>query len=65
MNIQLVTQILLYIASLFMIVFAMKGCTLHIVCATIAFGMGIDCPDVCKVIHYGPLDDMESCMQEI
>uniref|UniRef100_A0A1X7T1S6 DNA 3'-5' helicase n=1 Tax=Amphimedon queenslandica TaxID=400682 RepID=A0A1X7T1S6_AMPQE len=43
----------------------MKGCTLRIVCATIAFGMGINCPDVCKVIHYGPPDDLESCTQEI
>ena len=27
--------------------------------------MGIDCPDVRKVIHYGPLSDIESYVQEM
>ena len=34
---------------------------LHIVIATIAFGMGIDCPDVRQIIHWGVL---ESYLQE-
>ena len=37
---------------------------LRIVIATIAFGMGIDCPDVHQNIHLGPPDDLESYIQE-
>ena len=37
---------------------------LRIVCATIAFGMGVDCPNVRLVIHLGPPDDTESYIQE-
>lgn len=37
---------------------------LRIVCATVAFGMGIDCPDVREVIHFGVPDDTESYIQE-
>ena len=33
---------------------------LRIVIATVAFGMGIDCPDVHHIIHFGPPDDLES-----
>lgn len=32
--------------------------------ATIAFGMGINCPDIQSVIHLGPSDDVESYVQE-
>ena len=37
---------------------------LRVVCATVAFGMGIDCPDVREVIHLGVPDDTESYIQE-
>ena len=37
---------------------------LRIVIATIAFGMGIDCPDVRQVVCIGLPDDTESYMQE-
>lgn len=37
---------------------------LRIVISTVAFGMGIDCSDVGKIIHLGPPDDIESYIQE-
>ena len=37
---------------------------LRVVCATVAFGMGIDCPNVREVIHLGVPDDTESYIQE-
>lgn len=37
---------------------------LRIVCATVAFGMGIDTPDVRQIIHYGAPDDLYSYIQE-
>ena len=38
--------------------------SLRNVAATVAFGMGIDCPSVRQVIHLGVPDDLESCVQE-
>lgn len=41
-----------------------KTSPLRIVCATIAFGMGVDCPDVRVIMHLGPTDDVESYIQK-
>ena len=41
--------------------------SLRVVCVTVAFGMGVNCPDVKTVIHVGRLGppcDMESYIQE-
>ena len=38
--------------------------TLRIVIGTIAFGMGLECPDGRQVIHWGPSADTESYIQE-
>ena len=38
---------------------------LRVVIATIAFGMGIDCPDIRQIVHLGPSDDLESYLQAI
>ena len=32
--------------------------------ATIAFGMGLDAPNVENIIHYGPSDSVEAYIQE-
>ena len=39
--------------------------SLRVVVATIAFGMGLDCPDVRRIIHWGPPSDVESYIQEV
>ena len=41
-----------------------KEDTPRVLIATVGFGTGIDCPDVCQVIHYGPPDNMEAYVQE-
>ena len=38
--------------------------TLRVVICTVAFGMGIDCPDVRQIIHWGPSQDIEMYVQE-
>ncbi len=40
--------------------FSKEGTQLRIVICTVAFGMGIDCPDVCQIVHWGPSADIES-----
>ena len=42
----------------------MKDSTLLVVVAVVAFGMGIDLPDVRKVIHIGLPNDIEGYVQE-
>ena len=37
---------------------------LRIIVATIAFGMGLDCPDVRQTLHWGASHDIESYIQE-
>ena len=38
--------------------------SLRVIIATIAFAMGIDCPDVRQVIHWGVPEDAEMYVQE-
>ena len=40
------------------------NCTCRVVFCTIAFGMGIDIPDIRTVIHYGPSSDVDDYIQE-
>ena len=44
--------------------FCKSGSPLRVVICTIAFGMGIDCPDVRQIIHWGVSSDVEMYMQE-
>jgi len=44
--------------------FTQPNSPLRIVCATIAFGLGIDCRNIRQVIHIGIPDDIESYVQE-
>ncbi len=37
---------------------------LRVVIATVAFGMGLDCPNVRRIIHWGVPSDVESYLQE-
>ena len=37
---------------------------LRVIVATIAFGMGVDCPNIRRVIHWGPSGDVELYLQE-
>ena len=37
---------------------------LRVVIATVAFGMGLDCPNIQRVYHWGPPEDVELYLQE-
>ena len=41
-----------------------KPSQLRVVIATIAFGLGLDCPDVRQIVHVGLPEDIESYIQE-
>ena len=41
-----------------------RSSCLWIICATVAFSMGVNCPDVREVVHLGPPNDIESYIQE-
>ena len=43
--------------------FVQPDSRLRVVVAIIAFGMGLDCPNVREVIHWGPPDDIDSYVQ--
>ena len=45
------------------LMFTRNSC-LHVVVATVAFGSGVDCPDVRQVMHVGAPSDIESYVQE-
>ena len=44
--------------------YANPDSTLRIVIATIAFGMGLDCPNVRRIVHIGAPSDIEAYLQE-
>lgn len=44
--------------------FTKPGGTLRLVFATVAFSMGLDLPNVCRIIHCSPPDDLDMCVQE-
>lgn len=44
--------------------FQQPDSTLRVLVATVAFGMGIDCPNIRRIIHWGCPEDVETYMQE-
>ena len=44
--------------------FCIQNSSLRVVVATVAFGMGLDCPNVRRIIHWGPPGDIEQYLQE-
>ena len=38
--------------------------TLRLVFATVAFSMGLDSPNVRRIVHWSPTDDLDKCIQE-
>ena len=53
------------IKNQFLASFLSPNSRLRIVIATVAFGMGIDCPNIRQVIHWSPPSDIEAYIQEI
>ena len=44
--------------------FSIPNSNLRVVIATVAFGMGLDCPNIRHVLHWGPPEDIELYLQE-
>ena len=44
--------------------FIWKDSTLCVIVATISFGIGLDCPNIRRIIHWGPPEDIETYIQE-
>ena len=44
--------------------FINKDSKLRLVVATTAFSMGIDCPNICNVVHFGVPETIEQYVQE-
>ena len=44
--------------------FQSEGGSIRLLIATIAFGMGVDCKGVHRIVHYGPSKTMEAYVQE-
>ena len=44
--------------------FPARGSSLRVIISTVAFGMGVDCPDVHRIIHVGPPSDIEMYVQQ-
>ena len=44
--------------------FSQKGGNLRLVIATTAFGMGVDCPDIHRILHWGMPATLEEYVQE-
>ena len=45
--------------------FASPTAPVPIVITTIALGRGVDCSDICQIIHIGPLEEPKSYIQQI
>ena len=43
--------------------FTSSNATLRAVIATIAFGLGVHCPDIRQIIHLGPPEDVKAYLQ--
>lgn len=39
--------------------FSKRGSTLRLIIASSAFGLGVDCPDIARVINWGPPTTLE------
>ena len=45
--------------------FSTPSSPLRLVIATVAFGMGIDVPDIRSIVHFGSCEDTEAYVQAI